>query len=71
MVASPDEKSFKSSPVFQQISTALKEDGANFVKKVNGVFGFKVKGGPGGAEGYWVVDAKNGNGSVTFGGNRK
>lgn len=36
------------------------------MKKIKGVFCFKVKGGPGGKEGVWVVDVKNGNGSVKF-----
>ena len=36
------------------------------MKKVNGVFVFKVTKGPGGKEGTWVVDVKNGNGSVVF-----
>ncbi len=38
------------------------------MNKVKGVYAFKVKGGPGGQEGLWVVDAKNGSGSVEFGG---
>ena len=44
----------------------MNEDGANLVKKVRGIFLFKVKGGPGGKEGSWVVDAKNGLGAVEF-----
>jgi len=39
------------------------------VKKIKGVFCFKVK--KDGQEGVWVVDAKNGNGSVKFGVERK
>lgn len=42
------------------------QDGSNIVKKMKGVFCFKVKG-AGGKEGIWIVDAKNGCGSVTFG----
>lgn len=34
------------------------------MKKVNGVFCFKVN--KGNEVGVWVVDAKNGNGSVKF-----
>lgn len=37
---------------------------------MKGVFCFKVKG-SGGKEGVWVVDAKNGNGSVKFGVDRE
>ena len=49
----------------------LLQDGAKFVKKIKGIFVFKVKGGPGGKEGVWVVDVKNGNGSVKFDPNGK
>lgn len=35
------------------------------MKKIGGVFAFKVKDGPGGKEATWIVDVKNGNGSVT------
>ncbi len=40
------------------------QDGEQFVKKIGGVFAFKVKDGPGGKEAIWIVDVKNGNGSV-------
>ena len=43
------------------------QDGVNLVKKMKGVFCFRVKG-KGGKEGIWIVDAKNGAGSVSFGG---
>lgn len=36
------------------------------MKKVNGVIAFKVKGAEG-KEGVWLVDVKNGCGSVKFG----
>ena len=39
-----------------------------FIAGLQGVYGFRVKGGPGGLEGYWVVDAKTGAGSVEFNG---
>lgn len=45
-------------PVFLQ-------EGEKLVKKIGGVFAFKVKDGPGGKEATWVVDVKNGNGSLT------
>ena len=44
----------------------MMQDGANIVKKINGVLCFQVKGAN--SEGVWIVDAKNGNGSVSFGG---
>ena len=34
------------------------------MKKIKGIYCFKVK--AGGKEGVWVVDVKNGNGSVKF-----
>ncbi|CAH1773112.1 unnamed protein product [Owenia fusiformis] len=58
---------FKSSPVFVELEKELKKNGADIVKKVKAVYVFKVRGGPGGKEGVWVVDAKSGNGSVSFG----
>ncbi|XP_059166949.1 sterol carrier protein 2-like [Physella acuta] len=59
------ENDFKSSAMFSEIKKALEQDGANIVKKMKGVFCFKVKG-PGNKEGVWVVDVKNGNGAVKF-----
>lgn len=40
------------------------QEGESFVKKIGAVFAFKVKGGPDGKEALWVVDVKNGKGSV-------
>ena len=56
--------------VFDGIAEALKNDGANLIKKVKGVFGFKVKDAQG-KEVFWVVDAKNGSGSVEIDGKTK
>ena len=41
------------------------------MKKINGVYVFKVTKGPGGEEGTWVVDVKNGGGSVNYDPNGK
>lgn len=41
------------------------QKGEQLVKKVGGVFAFKVKDGPDGKEATWVVDVKSGKGSVT------
>lgn len=51
----------KSAPLFDAIADGIKKD-AGLVKKVNGVIQFLVN--PGGA---WVVDLKNGAGSVSAG----
>ena len=34
------------------------------VKKIKAVYGFKISGGPGGETVTWIVDVKNGTGSV-------
>ena len=47
------------------------QNGAQYVKKIKGVFVFKVNNGPGGQQGVWVVDVKNGNGSVKHGSDGK
>ncbi|KAL7644091.1 UNVERIFIED_CONTAM: hypothetical protein RMT77_004914 [Armadillidium vulgare] len=62
---------FKSEEIFTVIEDTLKTDGKNLIPKVKGIFSFKVTGGPGGIEETWIVDAKNGAGSVTRGGNGK
>jgi len=59
---------FKCAPVFNMLAAVLETEGADLVKKVNGIFGFKVSEGPGGKEAYWVVDVKNGKGGVSFDG---
>ncbi|KAH9499836.1 sterol carrier protein 2 [Bulinus truncatus] len=64
------EKDFKSAAMFSEIKKALDTDGANIVKKMKGVFCFKVKG-PENKEAVWVVDVKNGTGAVKFDSNDK
>lgn len=66
---SGNEADFKSKAVFDTIADQLNQDGASYVKKIKGVFCFKVK--KDGKEGVWVVDVKNGNGSVKFGSSAK
>lgn len=56
---------FKAYPVFKEIESHLHENGEQLVKKIGGVFAFKVKDGPGGKEATWVVDVKNGKGCVS------
>ncbi|XP_068176393.1 sterol carrier protein 2b isoform X2 [Antennarius striatus] len=62
--ASDGLEGFKAHAVFQEISKKLQEEGEQFVKKIGGVFAFKVKDGPNGQEATWVVDVKNGKGCV-------
>lgn len=40
------------------------QEGEEYVKKIGGIFVFKVKDGPEGKEATWVVDVKNGKGCV-------
>uniref|UniRef100_A0A3Q2GC28 Sterol carrier protein 2b n=1 Tax=Cyprinodon variegatus TaxID=28743 RepID=A0A3Q2GC28_CYPVA len=39
-------------------------EGEQFVRKIGGIFAFKVKDGPNGQEATWIVDVKNGKGCV-------
>lgn len=49
--------------IFEQ---AMREDTEGLIEKVRGIYGFKVTNGPGGAEGYWVINAKEGKGKITY-----
>ncbi|KFO58611.1 hypothetical protein N302_09181, partial [Corvus brachyrhynchos] len=62
---------FKSHLVFKEIEKRLQEEGEQFVKKIGGIFAFKIKDGPGGKEATWVVDVKNGKGSVAVNSDKK
>jgi len=59
------EDDYKCSPVFKLLDATLQEKGAELVKKVNGIYCFKVVG-TDGKEVHWIVDVKNGNGNVKF-----
>ncbi|KAK0134406.1 Non-specific lipid-transfer protein [Merluccius polli] len=56
---------FKAYAVFKEIEKNLQEKGEELVKRIKGVFAFEVKDGPEGKDGRWVVDVKNGSGSVS------
>lgn len=64
--ANPDD--FKASILFKALEMAMADDKDNLIEKFRGIYAFKVKNGPGGAEGYWVINAKTGSGSVEFNG---
>ena len=66
MVTEPAAQDFRSNNIFNQIEALLAEDGTALVGRVKGIYLFKVKGGPNGAEGKWILDAKNGSGSVEW-----
>lgn len=62
---------FKANKLFVALEKAMKEDTENLIEKVRGIFAIKVKNGAGGKDGYWVINAKTGKGSVTFNGKTK
>ncbi|CAK9803272.1 Sterol carrier protein 2 [Anthophora plagiata] len=67
----PNPDSFKANALFKLLEIAMQEDEDNLIERVRGVYGFKVINGPGGAEGYWIVDAKTGKGKVEYYGKTK
>ncbi|GFG38583.1 hypothetical protein Cfor_01634 [Coptotermes formosanus] len=62
---------FKASILFKALEAAMQTDDDNLIEKVRGVYAFKVRNGPNGKEGYWIVNAKTGKGSVEFNGKAK
>lgn len=67
----PDSSIFQADVLFKTLAIAMEEDEDNLIEKMRGVYGFKVINGPGGAEGYWIVDAKVGKGKVEYNGKTK
>lgn len=72
-MASVDAKpeDFKANKLFVALEKAMQEDNDNLIEKVRGIFAIKVKNGAGGKDGYWVINAKTGKGSVQFNGKSK
>ncbi|KAK0088414.1 hypothetical protein PV325_012078 [Microctonus aethiopoides] len=66
---SPD--NFQANKVFKIFEVAMKDDKDGLIDKFRGVYGFKIINGPGGAEGYWIINAKTGQGSVEYNGKTK
>ncbi|KAG1714347.1 Non-specific lipid-transfer protein [Nymphon striatum] len=60
-------KGFKVEPIFKIIADQLRQDGARYVKRMKGIFLFQVTDGPNKRKASWIVDAKNGTGSVKCG----
>lgn len=63
---SPDGEGFLASPYLKVLEQAMQEDTDKLIEKVRGIYGFRVTHGPGGATGYWVINAKTGRGSVKY-----
>lgn len=66
-----DPQVFKVYKYMLMLEDAMQTDEDKLIEKVRGVYGFKVRNGPNGAEGYWVVNAKEGKGKVTYNGKEK
>ncbi|XP_054012603.1 sterol carrier protein 2-like [Hylaeus anthracinus] len=66
----PDATSFKAYALFKILEIAMQEDKDDLINTVRGVYGFKVLG-TGGAEGFWIVDAKTGKGKIEYYGKTK
>lgn len=56
---------FKVHKVFKVLEQAMYDDKENIIERVRGVYCFKVSNSSG-QQGMWIIDAKNGKGSVTF-----
>lgn len=62
---------FLVSPYMKLLEEQMQEDKDGLIEKVRGIYGFRVTNGPNGCEGYWVINAKTGKGSVTYKGTEK
>lgn len=69
--ASATPELFKANKIFKIFEVAMKEDDDGLIDKFRGIYGFKIINGPGGAEGYWIINAKTGKGSVEYNGKVK
>jgi len=61
---------FKSAVIFDEIKGELEKKGAEYVKKIKGVFRFDVKN-KDNKKSTWIVDVKNGTGAVSTDENAK
>lgn len=69
IAANPE--NFKVYKYMKILEEAMQTDEDKLIEKVRGVYGFKVRNGPNGDEGYWVINAKEGKGCVTYNGKDK
>lgn len=67
----PSPDGFLVSPLMKILEEQMAEDKEGLVEKVRGIYGFRVTNGPDGQDGYWVINAKTGKGSVTYNGTEK
>ncbi|XP_034834874.1 sterol carrier protein 2 [Maniola hyperantus] len=64
-------ENFKVYKYMKILEEAMKTDEEQLIEKVRGIYGFKVRNGPNGDEGYWVINAKEGKGCVSYNGKDK
>lgn len=62
-----DPNCFKVGPLFKILEAAMLDDKENLIESVRGIFCVKVKNSKN-QEGMWIINAKVGKGSVTYGG---
>ncbi|XP_055839613.1 sterol carrier protein 2 [Episyrphus balteatus] len=62
---------FKVAPLLKILEQAMLEDTDNLIEKVRAIYGFKVTNGPNGKTGFWIINAKEGKGKITFNGTDK
>lgn len=67
----PTPDGFLVTPLLEIFEQEMLNDKENLIEKARGIYGFKVTNGPGGAEGYWVINAKQGKGKITYNGTEK
>lgn len=65
VAAALTDEGFKVTPYLKILKQAMEEDQENLIEKHRGSYGFRVKRSDG-AEGFWVIDAKSGKGSIEF-----
>lgn len=70
-VAAANPEDFKVYKYLKILEEAMETDQDKLIEKVRGIYGFKVRNGPNGSEAYWVINAKEGKGKVTFEGKEK
>ncbi|GLV39376.1 Sterol carrier protein X-related thiolase [Carabus blaptoides fortunei] len=64
------DEGFKVTPYMKILYEQMEGDTENLIEKVRGVYGFKVKK-SNGDEGYWVINAKSGKGTIEYNGKLK
>jgi len=67
----PTPDGFLVTPLMEIFEQEMLNDKENLIERARGIYGFKVTNGPGGAEGYWVINAKQGKGKITYNGTEK